>query len=151
MQASKPARPSMSPPALTSLDDRSGNHPVYKKPWISSTFAIESFHLLKLTSCSSPDPYNFFRTSTPFQAPDSRAVIMKFSASTLAFFVSAALAVAVPESAPMGMVARDVSGTTLVGRSFPCASNDPTTCCAVRNLPQDQEVLALQTAADQKN
>lgn len=61
---------------------------------------------------------------------------MKFSASTLAFFISAALAVAVPEAAPVGMVSRDVSGT-LIGRSFPCASNDPTTCCAVRNLSPD--------------
>lgn len=60
---------------------------------------------------------------------------MQFSVATLAFFVNLALSAAVPEAAPVGMVqkldARDVSENLIFGRSFPCASNDPTTCCAV--------------------
>lgn len=63
---------------------------------------------------------------------------MQFSVATLAFFVNLALSVAVPEAAPVGMVqkldARDVSENLIFGRSFPCASNDPTTCCAVSYL-----------------
>lgn len=63
---------------------------------------------------------------------------MQFSVATLAFFVNLALSVAVPEAAPVGMVqkldARDVSENLIFGRSFPCASNNPTTCCAVSHL-----------------
>ncbi|KAM7191488.1 hypothetical protein V8F33_008839 [Rhypophila sp. PSN 637] len=59
---------------------------------------------------------------------------MKFSAATLAFFLS--LAVALPEPAPLGMVqkldSRDVSDKLVFGRSFSCPANDPNTCCACR-------------------
>ncbi|KAG8156992.1 hypothetical protein KVR01_013214 [Diaporthe batatas] len=61
---------------------------------------------------------------------------MQFSIATVAFFVNLALAVAVPETGSAGMVqkldTRDVSDALIFGRSFPCASNDPTTCCACR-------------------
>ncbi|KAL1872732.1 hypothetical protein Daus18300_004278 [Diaporthe australafricana] len=47
---------------------------------------------------------------------------MQFSAATLAFFVNLALAVAVPEAAPAGMVqkldARDVSENLIFGRIY---------------------------------
>lgn len=63
---------------------------------------------------------------------------MQFSVATLAFFVNLALSAAVPEAAPAGMVqkldTRDVSENLIFGRSFPCASNDPTTCCAVSHI-----------------
>lgn len=63
---------------------------------------------------------------------------MQFSIATVAFFVNLALAVAVPEAGPAGMVqkldTRDISDALIFGRSFPCASNDPTTCCAVSDL-----------------
>ena len=61
---------------------------------------------------------------------------MKFTAPILALFLG--LVVALPDpSLPLGMVqkldARDTVVDKLVfGRSFPCSSNDPTTCCAVR-------------------
>ncbi|KUI66321.1 hypothetical protein VM1G_02468 [Cytospora mali] len=61
---------------------------------------------------------------------------MKFTAATLALFVNLALAVAVPAAEPVGMVqklsSRAVSGDVIFGRSFSCAANDPTTCCACR-------------------
>lgn len=63
---------------------------------------------------------------------------MQFSVATLAFFVNLALSAAVPDAAPVGMVqkldTRDVSENLIFGRSFPCASNDPTTCCAVSHF-----------------
>lgn len=63
---------------------------------------------------------------------------MQFSIATVAFFVNLALAVAVPETGSTGMVqkldTRDVSDALIFGRSFPCASNDPTTCCAVSDV-----------------
>lgn len=63
---------------------------------------------------------------------------MQFSIATLALFVNLALSAAVPEAAPVGMVqkldTREISENLIFGRSFPCASNDPTTCCAVSHF-----------------
>jgi hypothetical protein len=63
---------------------------------------------------------------------------MKFATATLTLFVNAAVSVAVPEAAPPGMVQkldmRAVSGDLIFGRSFPCSSNNPTTCCAVSRV-----------------
>lgn len=60
---------------------------------------------------------------------------MKFTASALALFVNLVLSAAVPAAEPVGMVqklsARAVSGDVIFGRSFSCAANNPTTCCAV--------------------
>ncbi|KAI5927431.1 hypothetical protein F4810DRAFT_706798 [Camillea tinctor] len=61
---------------------------------------------------------------------------MKFTATTLAFFVTLGMSAVVREAAPNGMIqrldTRDASSDLIFGRSFPCASNDPTTCCACR-------------------
>ncbi|ROV88849.1 hypothetical protein VMCG_10178 [Cytospora schulzeri] len=61
---------------------------------------------------------------------------MKFAAATLALFISLAASMAVPAAEPAGMVQRlhprSASGEMIFGRSFDCAANDPTTCCACR-------------------
>ncbi|KAH8896969.1 hypothetical protein GQ53DRAFT_743431 [Thozetella sp. PMI_491] len=60
---------------------------------------------------------------------------MKFTATTFALFINLVLSASVPE-ASFGMVqkldTRAVSGDMIISRSFPCASNDPTVCCACR-------------------
>ena len=63
---------------------------------------------------------------------------MKFAAPILALLVNFAMSAAVPEAEPVGMVqklsARAVTGDVIYGRSFSCAANDPSTCCAVSLL-----------------
>lgn len=87
---------------------------------------------LNLPETITNQPFEVFKTKF------SNSAKMQFSAATLAFFVNLALSAAVPDAAPLGMVqkldARDVSENLIFGRSFPCASNDPTTCCAVSHL-----------------
>lgn len=127
-----------------SLGDTGRFHPpgcvaqerIYKSPLSSLSLGL-IFRQLSLSSSI----YQALIINQPFEVSKttfSNSAKMQFSATTLVFFVNLALSAAVPEAAPVGMVqkldARDVSENLIFGRSFPCASNDPTTCCAVSDL-----------------
>lgn len=76
----------------------------------------------------------------PKQEPPFQTNKMQFT-TTVALLASLAMSVAAVPSAggPSGMAqnlhARTPTDKMIFGRSFYCASNDPTTCCAVRLCP----------------
>lgn len=102
--------------------------PKYKNPLVSTLrLSLTHFTAPRLT-------YNTYTHKHLHEHQDNTAN-MKFSIAIVAAILNIGLSVAVPQAAPAGMVQkldpRSVTGDIIVGRSFSCASNSPTECCAV--------------------